>query len=197
MGVTAGNGRVAAEHFDGLYEASHDPWDYCTSDYEREKYADTLAALPQPSYKLAVEIGCSIGAFTELLAPRCEWLVAVDFSQRALHLARERLAAVENVELIAASFPEEMPPGSWDLVMCSEVLYYLDRPALEDTVGLLEAQLSHGATVLVVSWRGTAQTEPLTGDQVHDLLSERLARWHTFDGRKDRYRLDRFEGNAA
>jgi chemotaxis methyl-accepting protein methylase len=107
------------------------------------------------------------------------------------------LAVLENVELLAVSFPEEMPPGSWDLVVCSEVLYYLDRPALEDAIGYFEAQLSRSMTVLVVSWRGSAQTEPLTGDEVHDLLSERLARWHTFDGRKDSYRLDRFEGNAS
>jgi predicted TPR repeat methyltransferase len=155
---------MLAEGFERLYARSPDPWNYCTSEYEREKYAATLAALPQPAYKLAVEIGCSIGAFTEMLAPRCEWLLAADFSQRALQLARERLAVLENVELLAVSFPEEMPPGSWDLVVCSEVLYYLDRPALEDAIGYFEAQLSRSMTVLVVSWRGGAQTEPLTGD---------------------------------
>ena len=35
-----------AARFDELYERSADPWSYESSDYEREKYASTLAALP-------------------------------------------------------------------------------------------------------------------------------------------------------
>jgi SAM-dependent methyltransferase len=189
-------GRVRAERFERLYEASPDPWGYCTSDYERAKYADTLAALAEPSYGLALEIGCSIGVFTGLLAERCERLVALDFSTGALSLARERLRGVRNVELVRASFPEETPPGSWELVVCSEVLYYLDRPTFARALEWLRAQLENGSTVVVVSWRGAGGTEPLTGDEVHDLLESRLAPWHALDARKPGCRLDRFDGHA-
>jgi SAM-dependent methyltransferase len=120
--------------------------------------------------------------------------VAVDFSERALALAGERLAGVANVRLAQASFPERLPGGSWDLVVCSEVLYYLDRATLELGVAWLTAQLELGATVLAVSWRGPGETEPLRGEDVHDLLAGRLARWHALDGRTGGYRLDRFDG---
>lgn len=188
--------RMTAERFERHYEASADPWAYDTSVYEREKYAATLAALPSRPLARALEVGCSIGAFTELLAPRCAQLVAIDFSTRALELARERVGGVANVELAQAAFPEEIPAGAWDLVVCSEVLYYLDGAALLRAIGWLEEQLASGASLVAVSWRGIGSEEPLHGDAVHDLLSVRLARWHAFDGRHPGYRLDCFDGDA-
>jgi SAM-dependent methyltransferase len=185
---------MSAERFERLYRASSDPWDYLGSEYEREKYAETLAALGPGPFARALEVGCSIGAFTELLAPRCEELVAIDFAPRALELARERLADLPNVELICVGFPEQVPPGRWDAIVCSEVLYYLDEPTLRRAIGWLRAQLRRGASVLAVSWRGEGSEEPMRGDEAHELLTAELARWHAFDGRRAGYRLDRFDG---
>jgi SAM-dependent methyltransferase len=188
--------RVSAERFERLYAASPDPWDYTGSEYEREKYVATLAAIGPGTYGRVLEIGCSIGVFTELLAPRCERLVAVDFSASAIELARRRVGRLANVELVQASFPEDVHEGPWRTIVCSEVLYYLDRPTLESALRWLAGQLSDGASVVVVSWRGPGKTEPLRGDDVHDLLQERFARWHVLDARRLRYRLDRFDGSA-
>ena len=165
--------RASAESFERLYAASPDPWRYDSSEYERGKYAATLAALDGRSYRRALEVGCSIGVFTELLADRCGSLTALDFSARALELARGRLRGRANVAIVEASFPEEAPTGRWDLVVCSEVLYYLDRAALELAVGWLCEQLSTGSTVLAVDWRGATGPSPHDGDEVHDLLRER------------------------
>jgi SAM-dependent methyltransferase len=188
--------RVDAERFERHYEASTDPWNYRDSAYEREKYAATLAALPPRGFDRALEVGCSIGVFSRLLAPRCGKLVAIDFSARAVTLAGERLAAEQNVEVVQASFPEQVPGGDWDLIVCSEVLYYLDEPALASALEWLQAQLSSGAVVIAVSWRGTGAEEPMLGDDVHDLLERRFARWHALDARRPGYRLDRFDGHG-
>ena len=188
--------RVGAERFERHYEASADPWNYRDSAYEREKYAATLAALPPRGFDRALEVGCSIGVFSGLLAARCRRLVAIDFSARAVALARERLAAQENVEVVQASFPEQVPGGDWDLIVCSEVLYYLDEPALASALEWLQAQLRSGAAVVAVSWRGTGAEEPLLGDDVHDLLERRFASWHALDARHPGYRLDRFDGHG-
>ncbi|HEX3693516.1 MAG TPA: SAM-dependent methyltransferase [Solirubrobacteraceae bacterium] len=185
---------AAVERFERLYRESPDPWGYRTSEYEREKYAATLAALPRRAHGLCLEVGCSIGVFTGQLAARCEHVVAIDFSFCALQLARRHLQGVRNVDLLRAGFPEETPPGSWDLIVCSEVLYYLQRPALEEAIGWIKAQLGFGASVLAVSWRGVGQEEPLRGDEVHDLLERELAEWHVLDARRRGYRLDRFDG---
>jgi SAM-dependent methyltransferase len=192
---------VPADTFERLYTESPDPWDYDSSDYEREKYAATLAALDGRRYDRVLEVGCSIGAFTELLADSCRALVAIDFSARAIELARERLHPAphghSHVTLTQASFPEQVPVGRWDLVVCSEVLYYLDGPTLAQAIDWLDAQLTGGTTVLAVDWRGPITHEPHDGDQVHELLRRRLARWHALEGRQPGYRLDRFDGDAS
>jgi SAM-dependent methyltransferase len=189
--------RVGAEMFDRKYAASPDPWGYERSVYEREKYTATLAALSGRSFDLALEVGCSIGVFTELLAAHCRWLLAMDFSPKAIALARARLGSLGNVQLLRASFPEDAPIGQFDLVVCSEVLYYLDEQTLLRAMRWLRSQLSGGATVLAVSWRGRGWEEPLHGDDVHDLLVERLEPWHRLDAGQRGYRLDRFDGDAT
>jgi SAM-dependent methyltransferase len=196
MSTDAVRSRVTAASFERLYRASEDPWGYLSSEYEREKYADTLAAMPAGPLSRVLEVGCSIGAFTELLAPRCAELVAVDFAPRALEIAAQRLAELGNVELVRASFPEQVPPGEWDAIVCSEVLYYLDAPTLQRAIGWLSQRLEHGASVLAVSWRGAGVEEPMRGDEAHDLLVAELSRWHAFDGRRPGYRLDRFDGDG-
>jgi SAM-dependent methyltransferase len=185
-----------AETFERIYAASEDPWSYRTSGYERRKYADTLAALPERQIGRALECGCSIGVFTALLAARCTEVVAMDFAPSALTLARERLGGLANVELLQASFPEQAPRGPWDVVLCSEVLYYLDAPALLAATRWLADQLRDGASVLAVSWRGKGSREPMRGDEAHDLLARELRCWHVLDGRRGGYRLDRFDGNG-
>jgi 2-polyprenyl-3-methyl-5-hydroxy-6-metoxy-1,4-benzoquinol methylase len=183
-----------AARFEALYEQSADPWSYERSEYEREKYASTLAALPGGRIASVLEVGCSIGVFTEQLADRCERVLAIDFSERALQLAHSRLHALANVELRQASFPEEVPAGPWQLILCSEVLYYLQAPALDGAIAWLAEQLRDGTCVLVVSWRGAGTDEPFRGDDVHDRLAREFARWHALDGRHESYRLDRFDG---
>lgn len=79
-------------YFDSMYGADADPWGFDSRFYERRKYALTLAALPRERYVRAVEPGCSNGAFTELLAPRCDELIAFDFVEDAVE---RRLATVD------------------------------------------------------------------------------------------------------
>src|SRR6202000_3574947 len=98
--MSAGMG--SAERFEELYEQSADPWSYERSEYEREKYASTLAALPGGRIANALELGCSIGVFTEQLARRCEHVLAVDFSERALRLAHARACALGYVDVVFA-----------------------------------------------------------------------------------------------
>ena len=65
-------------YFEALYASDPDPWRFASSDYERDKYAATLAALPRQLYRSGLEVGCSIGVLTAMLASRCRRLLAVD-----------------------------------------------------------------------------------------------------------------------
>ena len=190
-----GRPRVAASFFEDLYERSEDPWSFATSGYERRKYAHTLSSLGARRFERALEIGCSIGVFTELLAERDE---RTRRDRRVGARARARPPApawpATGVRFARATFPEEMPAGRWDLIVCSEVLYYLDDDAFALAVDRLRACLEAGSTVLAVHWRAATRTYPLRGDEVHDRLVAALGGWHVLDDRRPRYRLDRFEG---
>jgi len=187
--------RVEPRFFDDLYAGSEDPWAFATSAYEREKYGHTLAALGGRRFGRALEIGCSIGVFTEQLAAISTELLAIDVSALALARARRRLGSRPGVSFARMTFPEAMPDGPWRLIVCSEVLYYLDPPAFALALERLKIGLADGATVLAVHWRGPTETYPLRGDEVHDRLVSELGPWHVLDDARPQYRLDRFEGS--
>lgn len=185
--------RLSRDYFEQLYARDEDPWRFASSAYERAKYEHTLASLGERHFTRALEVGCSIGVFTALLAERCEDLLAVDVAAAAVRRARERLVARPHVRVQRRTLPEQLPTGPFDLIVCSEVLYYWDRALLLDALPALSGALAPGGSLLAVHWRPPTRTYPLRGDEVHDLLCEHLALRHGLSYREPRYRLDRFD----
>lgn len=191
--------RLDAAYFDELYLRERDPWGFESSAYERRKYRHTLAAIGAPGRHVgrALEVGCSIGVFTELLAGRCGELLAVDASIHAVERARERVRGRRNVRVERRELPEELPSGPWDLIVCSEVLYYWDAELLREALPALVAELAGGGSLLAVHWRPATRTYPLLGDEVHDLLARELDDLeHARSATRARYRLDRWDRPA-
>jgi predicted TPR repeat methyltransferase len=185
--------RVYRSYFEYLYTISSDPWEYGSSAYETAKYCRTINAMEGRTYSRALEVGCSTGIFTEMLAPHCEEITAVDISALAVRRARRRLVRFSHVDVRRRTLPEHMPQGPYDLIICSEVLYYWSPGLLEDALRAFEAALSPGGVLLAVHGRFESHTCPLTGDEVHDLLQQRFRLHNSFSVAEPRYRLDRFE----
>ena len=122
---------LPAAYFAALYQADADPWRFASSDYERRKYAATLAALPRQAYRRGFEVGCSIGVLTSQLARRCDHLLAVDVADQALAQARARCAGQPGVRLERMEVPSQLPDSSFDLLLLSEVVYYWSVGDLE------------------------------------------------------------------
>ncbi|WP_162924823.1 class I SAM-dependent DNA methyltransferase [Rubrobacter indicoceani] len=171
--MKAGRKRLEREYFERLYEKDPDPWGFETSEYERRKYRATLDALGERRFDSGLEVGCSIGVFTGLLADRCGSLLAVDASERAVAAARTRLSGRGGVRVERRTIPEETPSGLFDLVVASEVLYYLPEAVMLDALRRLEAVLLPGGIFVAVHWRRETRTYPLGGDDVHRLIRER------------------------
>jgi SAM-dependent methyltransferase len=184
---------LGRENFEARYAVDPDPWDFATSAYEHEKYERTLAALGDRHYGRAFEAGCSIGVFTQMLAERCGDLLAVDIAQAAVDAARERLAALPRVRVERRTLPAEWPAGPFDLVVCSELLYYWDRATLDEALGVIAGSLAPGGRLVAVHYRPPSSIDPLTGDVVHALLRERLALAHVESDANDAFVLDVFE----
>lgn len=182
--------RLERGYFEELYEVSPDPWNFETSEYERKKYRRTLDFLGERKFRRALEAGCSIGVFTAMLAPRCGELLAVDASEKAVSSAKKRLEEFPNVRVERRTLPEETPEGTFDLIVASEVLYYLDRDTMLEALRLLENALEAGGLLLAVHWRRETKTYPLLGDEVHDLLREQTRLCHIKSETEPEYALD-------
>lgn len=185
--------RLGRKYFEDLYSNSTDPWNFESSEYERVKYARTLELLGNRRFGRALEAGSSIGVFTKMLADRCGELVAVDVSEKAVEVARERLRGFANVEIERRTLPEEMPSGSFDLIVASEILYYFTRPEMLATLERFEDSLAPGGVLVAVHWRRETKTYPLQGDEVHELLLQNSRLKKTASVIEADYRIDRLE----
>ena len=172
-GATLGPG-----HFDELYQNSPDPYCFSTRWYERRKYAVSLAMLPWARYRSGFEPGCSIGELTALLAPRCAALLSCDGAAAAVATAKARTAEFPQVSVEQRTVPGQWPEGAgagapFDLIVLSELLYYLSDEDLARTLDLAVGTLAPGGTLLAVHWRRPVTFHPQTGDEAHAAIAAR------------------------
>jgi predicted TPR repeat methyltransferase len=180
---------LPAKYFDELYARDADPWRFASSDYERAKYEATIAALPQAGFASAFEVGCSIGVLTQRLAERCDSLLAVDVAEAALAQARHRCAELSHVTLQRMRIPAEWPEGLFDLIVLSEVLYYLSVQEIEQTAALVRHSIAKGGAILLVHY--TLPTDyPNSGDAAAEGFMTQLGLVPTLQQRETQYRLD-------
>ena len=115
---------TSAEFFETMYAEREDPWEFASSQYERDRYAAIVRALGNRRYRRAFEPGCSIGILTPQLAAFCDRVEAMDISPTAAARARARCERLPNVQVLCGSLPEMIPDGEIDLVVFSEIGYY-------------------------------------------------------------------------
>lgn len=157
-----------------MYAEAEDPWQLATRWYEQRKYAITLAMLPNSRYQHAFEPGCSVGTLTAQLALRCNKVTAVDVVDAALRSADVRLrhsGCRDRVTLTQSSLDGDWPPGPFDLLVLSEVAYYLEAETLAEVLGRECARLQPGANVVAAHWRHPVEDYPLTGDAAHAVIA--------------------------
>jgi cyclopropane fatty-acyl-phospholipid synthase-like methyltransferase len=162
---------MTAEDFEARYRADPDPWGYLASEYERAKYAATLAACGLGPFACALELGGSIGVFSTMLAPRCDRLVTLDVSPTAVAGARTLLAKHPTADPIVGAIPAAVPALPFDLVVASEILYYLSDEELAGTLSLLEHCMVAGARLVAVHWRPPGPERPRDAEQAHAALA--------------------------
>jgi 2-polyprenyl-3-methyl-5-hydroxy-6-metoxy-1,4-benzoquinol methylase len=190
MRVTRGShGR---EHFRRLYDANEDPWNYRASDYEKAKRAATIAALGGRRFRSALEVGCSIGVLTRRLADCCDMLMGVDFVDQALAVARVACADMAHVTFWNASVPVDWPEGRYDLIVLSEVLYFLSDSDNSTLVTLCQKSIEPNGVVLLVNWLQRSPDDPCSGDTAATRFIDAGAPWMHASSRNgtDGYRID-------
>ena len=182
---------IPPEYFEDKYRGNIDPWEFRSSDYEREKYQATIDALGQPHYASALEVGCSIGVLTGLLAPRCQSILAIDASATAIAAARE--TGIANATFEVGTLPQDFPAGRYDLIVLSEVLYYFVEADLRRVAVQCVDALAPGGEIVLCHWLGETNY-PLTGQAASELFAQAVKVRLPIRTllRDDVYRLQRF-----
>jgi SAM-dependent methyltransferase len=169
--LTRKNATVPPEYFEEKYKANIDPWQFRTSEYERDKYQATMASLSKDRYASALEVGCSIGVLTRLLSPRCNGLLAIDASATAIEEAKSINGG--SVTFRVANLPAEFPEGTFDLIVLSEVLYYFDKSDLARVTRLCSDAISQDGEIVLCHWLGETDY-PLTGAEASELFARQI-----------------------
>jgi SAM-dependent methyltransferase len=161
--------RLHESYFERVYAHGDDPWGFETLWYERRKRALTMALLPAERYRRAFEPGCASGEITRLLASRADEVVAMELIPRIADRATERLHDLANVQVRRGAIPNDWPDGTFDLILLSEVVYYLDRDDLQELAERVKGSLSPGGDVVAVHYLRDTDY-PMKGSEVHEAL---------------------------
>ena len=163
------------EHFRHLYARSADPWAFQTSSYEQEKYRRTMAALGERRFRSGFEPGCSIGVLTRMLATSCDALLAADIVEEPLQSARTLCSDLPWVRFERLRIPAEWPAGRFDLIVLSEVLYFLTPSDIAAVAARVLTALETDGVVLAVNWRGHGD-DPCGGDEAATIFLDQTDR---------------------
>lgn len=178
-------GEAEDSTLDILHADGAEPWGADTRWYEERKRALTLAMLPRRRVDRALDVGCSTGVTARALAGRCRELLAVDASPAAVGSARRRLADLDHVTVERRDLPGDWPGGVFDLVVVSEVGYFLSPYAVELLADRAARSLRPSGTVVLCHWRHPVAGWLLDGEAVHRVFAAHLG-WQQLAGYRDR-----------
>jgi SAM-dependent methyltransferase len=112
------------ERFEQHYKTNEEPWNYNSSGSERLRFKRVIEIARHFSKApgLVVDVGCSQGQFTTLLAGYADQTVAIDISSTALQRAEENIKSqFKDIRFMESSLADlDLPAGSVD------VIFYLD-----------------------------------------------------------------------
>jgi SAM-dependent methyltransferase len=119
-------------------------------------------------------------------------LLSIDISPTAQRRAQTRCSDQPHVEFKIMHFPRVTPAQTFDLIVLSEVGYYLCEEELLVARDWIVNSLRPGGHLLLVHWTPFVEDYPLTGDEVHDLFLELTpsSLSHVYHAEKTTYRID-------
>lgn len=178
---------VDRDHLRALYAGTSDPWGFEHSAYEQAKFDTTRRALSRPHYRNAFELGCGNGQLAKHLIELCDSYTGMDAVEIAVEAARK---AVPTASFIQDFYPCALPTDDFDLLILSEILYFLNNDSLRNLASDIGASWPQ-AEVLCVSWLGETD-HALQGEEALEIFTSALET-HEFElvAQAEGYRIDR------
>jgi SAM-dependent methyltransferase len=176
--------------FEQKFRQDIDPWNYTHSAFEHFKRDMLLRACGRHKHGRVLELGCAIGETTRYLAPLSLRLVAIDASPTAVAEAKRKLRQQPKVSVYVATLPGEMPSGPYDLIVISEIAYYLRLHQLLELGKRIRSALAFRGRAVVLNhhqpFDDAAQLPALAHRKLRSQLAQTLsivsdARYPRFD----------------
>ncbi len=177
-------------YFEERWALGDDPWEHGSRWYETRKYDLTAAALPRPMYRRSFEPGCGAGFLTQRLAERSTDHLAMERHPRGVRTTTERCRHLASVTVTEGCIPSDWPDGRFDLIVLSEVLYYLADDELAEVLGRAHVALAPGGDLVAVHYRAVVDEHVRTGDEVHHRLTTSAPWEHLLHGVDPDFVLD-------
>ena len=121
--------------------------------YNRKVYNGTgqkVAELIDPS-DIVLECACGTGAISRYIAPKCDKLIATDYSEGMLKQTRKKCSAYKNMVIEKADITHlEYPDQSFDKVVAGNVIHLLPQP--ETALAELERVTKSGGKIIIPTY---------------------------------------------
>jgi len=137
-------------YFETVFAESRDPWSYATL-FEQRKYDQTMSLVETSGRtERILEIACAEGMLTERLARVASHVLATDIAQIAIDRTSARCAVLPNVQVQRLDVTADPVPTGYDVIVCSEVLYYVGgRDAVAEIAKKLADALAIGGRIVM------------------------------------------------
>jgi SAM-dependent methyltransferase len=188
---------IGPEDFEALFRRNIDPWNYTTSHFEAFKRGVLIRACGCRTYGRGLELACAIGETTRVLAPRCLRLLSLDSSPTALAEAARRNAGMNWVTFRKGLLPCEMPRGPFDLIVASEIAYYLPWRPLDDLLRRIFEAAAPGARIVFLHHLRPFDDAAVLPHLAQARIVSTFKRWtrHAFHERHARFDAVAFQKN--
>lgn len=132
-----GLGWSAQEFLQRYAKNSDDAWGYLHSPGHAARAARILSGLAGWQAGRLLEVGCAQGFLTKSLLLQADYVVACDLSEEAVRRAEAWCAAGERGRFVACDVRQQLPEGTFDTCVLSDVLYYFSRTEIRSLAGSL------------------------------------------------------------
>ena len=123
---------------------------------------------------MILEIGCSTGYLSQALCQKGVQVLALDVSPVAVSQAASRVGDCAPISFRRAEIPDDWPPGKFDLIVFSEVLYFMTVEEIGRCAKLAQKSLASDGYCLLVNWTGNTDLEISGQDAASTFLSSKL-----------------------
>lgn len=136
--------------FEEWYETS-DPWRFDNSTADKCRTDILLDYFRHASFDRLLDIGCGEGVLTAQLAQYVREVKAFDISETAIGRAKEVFADRGNIDFFQMDLNDIDTLGTerFDVINCSEMLYYLTDQERKSALGKIHALLSENGLFIV------------------------------------------------